>query len=107
MASTFSSSLNDDIDFSFVYDLDEDSLNMFFEVIDLAVITMTDAIQKDIDGGEVYLSSLTAEQNSYMFMYYSKLLELYTEYELYEECEDIKYILDNLKRYQEKVGNMK
>lgn len=105
MASTLPP-IDNDLDFSFVYQLDEDTLNMFFDIIDLSIEEMADAIQKDLEQGEIYLHSLSYERNVEIHGFYSRLLDLYTDYELYEECEDIIFILNNLEKYQEKVGNM-
>ncbi len=105
MVPSFSTSYNDDVDFSFVYNLDEDNLNLFFEIIDLSIEEMADAIDKDLKEGEVYLHSLSYDQNIQIHSYYTKLLDVYTDYELFEECEDIVFILNTLEKYQEKVGN--
>ena len=106
MDNSFLLSDNDDVDFSFVYTLDEVGVNMFFEIIDLAVVEMSNVIYEDLGSGERYLKSLPQEQNLQIHSYYSKLLKLYTDFELYEECEDIKFVIENLEKYQEKVGNM-
>lgn len=106
MASTPLPPITNDLDFSFVYDLDEESLNLFFDIIDLSIEEMADVIQKDLEQGEVYLYSLSYERNIEIYGFYSRLLDLYTDYELYEECEDIVFILNNLEKYQEKVGNV-
>lgn len=106
MASTSLPPLTNDLDFSFVYELDEDSLNLFFDIVDLSIEEMSDVIVKDLEQGEVYLHSLSYDQNLQIHAFYSKLLDLYTDYELYEESEDIVFILNNLARYQEKVGSV-
>ena len=106
MASTPLPSLTNDLDFSFVYELDEDTLNLFFDIVDLSIEEMADVIQKDLEQGEVYLYSLSHDRNIEIHGFYNRLLDLYTDYELYEECEDIVFILNNLEKYQEKVGNV-
>ena len=88
----------DILDFSYVKDLDEFSSSVFFSILDSAIDTMQSAIQKDLDNGGEYLQSLTTEQKAEMYTYYSKVLNLYTEYELYEECEGIKFILETIKK---------
>ena len=95
----------DDLDLDFINSLDEDSLTMFFEIIDIAVVNMSDVIIEDLSKDEIYLKSLPLNQNLQIHAYFSKLLELYIQHELYEECEDIKFILSHLERYQEIVGN--
>ncbi len=97
---------SNDVDFSFVYELDEDSLNLFFDLVDVSITEVADMIDNDIRQGEVYLHSLTLDQNLQMYAYYTSLLDLYTDFELFEECEEIIFILNTLKKYQEKVGNV-
>lgn len=101
-----SSQSSSDVDFSFVYELDEDSLNLFFNLVDVSITEVADVIDTDIKQGETYLYSLTPDQRNEMYIYYSKLLELYTDFELFKECEEIVFILNSLKKYQGEVGNM-
>lgn len=96
----------DSLDFSFVSTLSDDELNMFFEVLDLAIESMRDTVRDDLANGSKNLSMLSLDQLDTMTDYYSAILEIYTDYELYEECGDILYILDSLKDYKEKVGSM-
>lgn len=95
-----------DIDFSFVYELDEDTLNFFFDVTDLAIEAMEESIESDPN----YVPGVSDEKNLQIQNYFRKLLELYTDYELYEECESIITILDTFENYlknkQEKVANV-
>lgn len=105
MSSTSLPSVTNDLDFSFVYELDEDSLNLFFDIVDLSIEEMYDVIKKDLDQGETYLHSLSYDRNIQIHAFYSKLLDLYTDYELYEECDDLVFILSTLEKYQEGVGN--
>ena len=88
-----------DIDFSFVTTLDEPSLNFFFEVTDFAVQTMKEMIKTD----RSYVANLSPVQNQEITTYYTKLLDLYTDYELYEECTDILFVLNSL---EEIVGSL-
>jgi len=81
-----------DIDFSFVSTLDEESLNFFFEVTDYAVQAMKQMIETD----RAYVTNLPLVQNQEITIYYNKLLNLYTDYELYEECSDILFVLNSL-----------
>ena len=97
-----------DIDFSFVYELDEDTLNFFFEVTDVAVAAMIETLEEDPD----YPSTVSEEKNQEIQKYFRNLLDLYTDYELYEECEDIVTIMDAFENHspgknEEIVGNMK
>jgi hypothetical protein len=93
-------------DLSFVYKLDEDMLNLFFEIIDYSVVTMAEMIEKDLQGSGDYLQRLTLEQNQEICKFHRQLLQLYTDYELYEECKEIKFIIESLENYQEKVGSL-
>ena len=88
-----------DIDFSFVSTLDEPSLNFFFEVTDFAVQAMKEMIMTD----RSYVAKLPLVQNQEITTYYNKLLDLYTDYELYEECADILFVLNSL---EEIVGSL-
>lgn len=88
-----------DIDFSFVSTLDEPSLNFFFEVTDFAVQAMKEMIMTD----RSYVANLPLVQNQEITTYYNKLLDLYTDYELYEECTDILFVLNSL---EEIVGSL-
>lgn len=92
-----------DVDFSFVYELDENTLNFFFEVTDFAIESMREMIEED----ESYLSNLTPEQVIEIRNYYEKLLNLYTDYELFEECEDILFVLNTMENLIQEVGNVK
>ena len=91
-----------DIDFSFVYQLDETTLNFFFEVTDFAIESMREMIEQD----ESYLNSLTPVKVIEIRDYYEKLLNLYTDYELFEECEDILFILNIMENLTLEVGNI-
>ena len=91
-----------DVDFSFVYELDETTLNFFFEVTDFAIESMREMIEQD----ESYLSNLTPEQVIEIRDYYEKLLNLYTDYELFEECEDIVFVITTMENLVQEVGNM-
>jgi len=91
-----------DIDFSFVYQLDETTLNFFFEVTDFAIESMREMIEQD----ESYLTSLTSDKVIEIRDYYEKLLNLYTDYELFEECEDILFVLNIMENLAQGVGNV-
>lgn len=95
-----------DLDFSFVYGLDEDNLNLFFNVIDLSIQEFADVIRRALLLDDKYLRSLKLTQTLEMIAFYNRLLELYTDYELYEECEEILFIIDSLENAKEQVGNM-
>lgn len=92
-----------DIDFSFVYEMDEPTLNFFFEVTGFAIESMRGVIEEDPN----YLTSLTSDQATEIRDYYLKLLNLYTDYELFEECEDIVSVINSMENYLLEVGNMK
>lgn len=92
-----------DVDFSFVYELDENTLNFFFEVTDFAIESMREIIEQDPG----YTAALTQEQIVEIRDYHEKLLNLYTDYELFEECEDILVIINSMENLIQKVGNMK
>lgn len=92
-----------DVDFSFVYQLDETTLNFFFEVTDFAIESMREMIEQD----ETYLKSLTPEKALEIRDYYEKLLDLYTDYELFEECEDIVYVINVMENLTQEVANTK
>jgi hypothetical protein len=91
-----------DVDFSFVYELDETTLNFFFEVTDFAIESMREMIEQD----EYYLSNLTPEQVIEIRDYYEKLLNLYTDYELFEECEGILFVIHTMENLVQEVGNV-
>ena len=91
-----------DVDFSFVYDLDETTLNFFFEVTDFAIESMREVIEQD----KSYLSNLTPEKVIEIRNYYEKLLNLYTDYELFEECEDILFVSNAMENLTQEVGNV-
>jgi len=93
-------------DLSFVYKLDEDMLNLFFEIIDYSVVTMAEIIEKDLQGSKEYLQHLPLEQNQEICRFHRQLLQVYTDYELYEECKEIKFIVESLENYQEEVGSL-
>lgn len=94
------------IDFSFVYGLDENTLNFFFEITDVAISAMVESIEED----PTYGPNLSPERSLEIQAYFRDLLELYTDYELYEECEDILFIINTLEgssnKSEEIVGNM-
>ncbi len=96
-----------DVDFSFVYELDEDSLNFFFEVTDVAVEAMIENIEENPN----YVAEVSPEKGLEIVNYFMKLLDLYTDYELYEECDELLIIVtafqDRIEKDKEEVGNMK
>jgi hypothetical protein len=96
-----------DVDFSFVYELDEDSLNFFFEVTDVAIAAMIENIEENPN----YVDEVSSERCLEIVNYFMKLLDLYTDYELYEECDELLIIIEafqnRLEKDQEIVGNMK
>lgn len=93
-------------DFSFVYNLNEDDLNLFFDVTDFAIESMVEVINESRE----YTNSLSSDQLKEVVDYFYKILDVYTDYELYEECNDIVFVIntceDRLKNLDEKVGNM-
>jgi len=94
------------IDFSFVYQLKEEDLNMFFDVTDFAIESIVDIIKES----QVYVNQLPLAQAKEVVAYFYRLLDLYTDYELYEECDDIVFVINTLEGHvkimEEKVGNM-
>lgn len=82
------------VDFSFVYSLDENTLNLFFDITDLTISAMIESIEGDVD----YVSKVTPEKNLEIQAYFSNLLELYTDYELYDECEGIIQIINTFEK---------
>jgi hypothetical protein len=92
-----------DVDFSFVYQLDETTLNFFFEVTDFAIESMREMIEQE----EAYVKNLTPEQVLEIQSYYEKLLNLYTDYELFEECEDIVFVINIMENLTQEVANTK
>lgn len=92
-----------DVDFSFVYQLDETTLNFFFDVTDFAIESMREIIEQD----EAYLENLTPEKVLEIRNYYEKLLDLYTDYELFEECEDIVFVINIMENLTQEVANTK
>jgi len=82
------------VDFSFVYDLDENGLDIFFGVTDTSIAAMKEALQEDALRDNQYLKSLTTPQLEEIIEYYTRLLDLYTDFELYEECENLVEVLD-------------
>lgn len=91
-----------DVDFSFVYELDETTLNFFFEVTDFAIESMREVIEQDRE----YTDKLTPEQVIEIREYYEKLLNLYTDYDLFEECEDILFVINAMENLTQEVGNV-
>jgi hypothetical protein len=59
-----------------------------------------------IEQDESYLNSLTPVKVIEIRDYYEKLLNLYTDYELFEECEDILFILNIMENLTLEVGNI-
>lgn len=90
------------VDFSFVYELDENTLNFFFEVTDFAIESMKEMIEEDAS----YCEGLSLEQAIEIRDYYERLLDLYTDYELFEECEDIIAVISKMENLIEQVGDM-
>jgi len=94
-------------DFSFVYDLNQEELELFFNVTDIAIETMLDVLS---ESSEEFLKSLNPDQAVQIVSYYNQLLDLYSDYDLFEDCEDIASILltieDYFEKNQEEVGNV-
>ena len=63
-----------------------------------------------VEENDEYVNNLKLDQAKEIVLYYDKLLELYSDFELYEECEDIVMISDKVRDFIEKseeiVGNM-
>jgi len=59
-----------------------------------------------IEQDESYLTSLTSDKVIEIRDYYEKLLNLYTDYELFEECEDILFVLNIMENLAQGVGNV-
>lgn len=94
------------VDFRFVYSLEEDDLNFFFDITDFGVESMVEVIKEDKN----YVTGLQPGRVDEIIAYFNSLLELYTDFELYEECEDILFVLNTMEDYKkdssEQVGNV-
>jgi len=110
MGSDFIPTDHSSVDFSFVYELDENSLDIFFSITDMAIEAVKEALREDALKDNVFLKGLSASQLEEMITYYTKLLDLYTDYELYEECEPLAEVLNTLEDFYGKeqvlVANM-
>lgn len=80
------------VDFSFVYRLDDDSLNFFFETTDAAIESILELVERDT----TYINTLSTDQKTEMVDYFNDLLKVYSDYELYEECGDILKIIGSV-----------
>jgi len=96
----------DELDLSIMKDLDESTLSMFFDVLDLAIESMKTFLDEDIANGRTYLDSLTLDQIDATQDYYFRLLDVYMEYEQSDDIQDLMDILIALEIQKNKVGSM-
>jgi hypothetical protein len=96
----------DELDLSIMKDLDESSLNMIFDVLDLAIESMKTFLDEDIANGRAYLDSLTLDQINATQDYYFRLLDVYMEYEQSDDIQDLMDILIALEIQKNKVGSL-
>jgi hypothetical protein len=82
-----------------VRELDDNTSLLFFGVISSSLDEMLAIIEKDKDGIEKYL---TIQQVDEINSFYTSILDLFIEKEMYEECTKIKLVLEYLhKNYYE------
>jgi len=96
----------DELDLSIMKDLDESSLNMIFDVLDLAIESMKTFLDEDIANGRTYLDGLTLDQINATQDYYFRLLDVYMEYEQSDDIQDLMDILIALEIQKNKVGSL-
>jgi len=85
----------DDADFEFLSQVDPGMIDMVFEILDIAVMGVWEAMESD---PVEFLKKLDLKQATSMQTYFKKLLNLYTQYEYYEESIEIVLILDLLEK---------
>ena len=85
----------DDADFEFLSKVSPDMIYTVFDILDIAVMGVWEAIESD---PEEFLKKLDLKQATSMQAYFKKLLDLYTQYEFYEESVEIVLILDQLEK---------
>lgn len=85
----------DDADFEFLSQVNPGMIDTVFDILDIAVMGVWEAMESD---PEEFLKKLDPKQATSMQAYFKKLLDLYTQYEFYEESIEIVLILDLLEK---------
>jgi hypothetical protein len=85
----------EDADFEFLSKVSPEMIDTVFDILDIAVMGMWEAMESD---PEEFLKKLDPKQATSMQAYFKKLLDLYTQYEFYEESVEIVLILDQLEK---------
>lgn len=84
-----------DFNLDVVKQLDTNTSRLFFSVITSSLDEMIAIIEKDKEGKA---SDLTMPQVDEINLFYTNILDLFIEKEMYEECTKIKIVLEYLQK---------
>jgi len=79
--------------------------NSIFEICQINVRELNKVISSENYNEDTFMKDLTPERIEEMTLFYENLIPIFSDRELYEDCEMILTILDELKKFKEKVGS--
>jgi hypothetical protein len=86
-------------DLSFIEDLAPEMAEMIYDICLLNIQDMLSAIKHPDNVDDKFIKQLPKEKLEEMIVFYTSMLDVFVEKERYEDCGDVKFILENLEKH--------
>jgi hypothetical protein len=86
-------------DLSFIEDLAPEMAEMIYDICLLNIQDMISAIKHPDNVDDKFLKQLSKDKLEEMFVFYKSMLDVFVEKERYEDCGNVKLIVETLEKH--------
>jgi hypothetical protein len=91
-------------DLAFIEDLSPEMSEMIYDICVMNINDILTSLEHPDNVDDKFVKEIPEDKLEEMLVFYRSMLDVFIEKERYENCRDVKYVIESLEKYSKKVA---